>query len=153
MIFRNGDKELSQKYNLAPSTIYNVRNNRDHYLIGENRRKIVEIDHEDYKSIYKLIANYFRSWRKSINIRDLIKFIKLKSNIDTPYHKIREIVKNKFHMNYNRLKPRSRRYANRTTFAARCLFSAKFTNAKDKNHLIIDECSMEENSELIILGN
>ena len=33
----------------------------DHYLIGESRRKIVEINHEDYKSIYSLIAEYFKS--------------------------------------------------------------------------------------------
>ena len=44
-----GVKELFQKYNLDPSTIYNIKNNRDHYLIAESRRKIVEIEDEDYK--------------------------------------------------------------------------------------------------------
>ena len=61
-------KELSQKYNLAPSIIYNIKKNHDHYLIGESRRKIIEIDSEDYKLIYKLIEEYFKSWLKPINI-------------------------------------------------------------------------------------
>ena len=94
MIFLGkGSKSYPKKYNLAPSTIYSIKNNRYHYLIRESRRKIVEIDHEDYKSIYSLIIEYFESCRKSINIKDVIKFIKQKANIDTPYHKIREITK------------------------------------------------------------
>ena len=47
-------------------------------------------------------------------------------------------------MSYKRINPRPRRYANRTTSAARFLFSVKFTNTIDENHLVvnIDECSI-----------
>ena len=46
-----GVKELSQKYNLVPSTIYNIRNNRDHYLIGKTEERLS-------KSIMKIINKF-----------------------------------------------------------------------------------------------
>ena len=74
----------------------------------------------------------------------MVKFIKEKANINTPYHKIREIIKNKFNIIYKRLNQRQRNYSIRTLFAARRLFSVKFTNTIDENHLgvNIDECSI-----------
>ena len=53
-------------------------------------------------------------------------------------------MKNEFNMSYKRINARPKRYANETTFAARCLFSAKFIETISDDHLTIkiDECSV-----------
>ena len=77
----------------------------------------------------------------------------MKSNIEAKYHKTREILKDKLNMSFKRINPRPRCYANRLINTERCLFSNKFANIIDTNHLIVNMKGilLEENDELIIL--
>ena len=137
-------KELAQKYNVSLSTLYNIKNQQGHYLEGESRRKYTEIDHSDELSICNLVSEFVKSWRKPYTLSDLSRYINHNSEVIVPYQKIREIVRSRFNMTYKRINSRAKCYANRTTFTARCLFSVKFINTVDENHLLIniDECSI-----------
>ena len=131
-------KELAQEYNISLSTLYNIKNQSEHYLEGKSRRKYTEIDYSDKLFICDLISGFVIGWRKPYTWSDLSRYINHNSEVDVPYHKIREIVKSRFNMTYKRINSRSRCYANKTIFSARCLFSVKFTNTVDENHLIIN---------------
>ena len=109
---------------------------------GLSRRKFVEIDQADEIVINNFLFEFIKTWIKPFTISDLC--FNLKTGIDVPYHKIKEIIKNKFYMNYKRTNSRPKCYANWATFAGRCLFSIKFASIFKENNLIvnIDEWSI-----------
>ena len=131
-------KELARTYNISPSTLYNIKNNREHYMRGSSRRKFVEIEQVDEIVIKNFLFEFIKTWRKPFTISDLCFNLNLKTGIDVPYHKIREIIENKFYMSYKRTNSRPKCYANRATFAARCLFSINFASILNENNLIVN---------------
>ena len=135
---RKSTKEPAQEYNISLSALYNIKNRSEHSLEGKSRRKYTEIDYSDKLFICDFICGFVMSRRKPYTLSDLSRYINHNSDADVPYHKIREIVKSRFNMTYKKINSRSKCNANKTTFAARCLFSVTFINTLDKNHLIIN---------------
>ena len=105
---------------------------------GLSRRKFVEIDQADEIVINNFLFEFIKTWIKPFTISDLCFNLNLKTGIGVPYHKIREIIKNKFYMSYKRSNSRLKCFANRANFATRCLFSIKFASILNENNLSVD---------------
>ena len=86
---------LSKTHDISISTLCNIKNNRDHNIGEVFRRKFEETDKSNEIVIDKLLIDFIKAWRKPFVISELCRSIKLKSNIDIPYHIVHEFVKNK----------------------------------------------------------
>ena len=56
-------KELARTYNISPSKIFNIKNNREHYMRWFSRRKFDEIDQADEIVINNFLFEFIKTWR------------------------------------------------------------------------------------------